>query len=105
MIDALKWFVDRHYPAGADECSIAARDALYDLAGCLERELLAQGETAYSIRMRAFLCEAVRSYLVSREHETGVCHANRCRVLIDVCRGKADGSAFDAAAARDAAMT
>lgn len=105
MIDALKWFVDRNYPAGADECSIAARDALYDLAGRLERELLAQGATAYSIRMRAFLCEAVRSYLVLRESETGVRYDNRCQVLIDVCRGKADGSDFAAAAARDAAMT
>lgn len=103
MIDALKCFVDRHYPAGADECSIAARDALYDLADRLDRELLAHGETSYSIRMRAFLCEAVRSHLMLQAMETGVCHDNRCQVLIDVCRGKSDGSGFDAAADRDAA--
>jgi hypothetical protein len=103
IIDALKWFIERNYPTGADECSIAARDALYDLAGRFERELLANGESTYSIRMRAFLCEAVRSYLVALGIDSGVCHDNRRQVLIDVCRGNSDGADFDAAAERDAA--
>ena len=78
IIDALKAFIERNYPVGADECSIAARDALYDLAGRFERELLPQGEISYSIRMRAFLCEAARSYLVLQGLESGTCFDNRC---------------------------
>ena len=32
LVEALQWFVAKHYPHGADECSIAARETLLDLA-------------------------------------------------------------------------
>ena len=102
IIDALRGFIERNYPVGADECSIAARDALYDLVGRLESELLPHGEISYSIRMRAFLCEAARSYLVLQGLESGTCFDNRCKALVAICRGEADGADFDAAAERDA---
>ena len=59
MVESLEWFVQTHYPRGADECSIAAREALLDLASRFERELVATGASSYSSRIRAFLCQAV----------------------------------------------
>jgi len=105
MVDALRWFVQTRYPHGADECSTAAREALLDLAGRFERELLANGHSAYSSRIRAFLCEAVRAWLMLQENETGQCFAHRCQVVIDVCRGNGDGAGFAAASELDAART
>jgi hypothetical protein len=103
MVESLKWFVQVNYPHGADECSIAAREALLDLAGRFERELVANGVSAYSSRIRAFLCQAVKAWLALQEHETGQCFASRCQVVIDVCRGNSDGAGFAAATQRDAA--
>jgi hypothetical protein len=53
--------------------------------------------------MRAFLCEAVRSRLEFQALQDGIGFENRCRVLVEVCRGSSDGSDFEAAAALDAA--
>lgn len=103
IIDSLNWFVAQHYPSGADECSIAARDALFGLVHHFERELRPQGRCTYSIRMRAFLCEAVRSYLEQLGSQRGVCYSHRSRVIIDVCRGDADGGGFAEAAGLDKA--
>lgn len=104
MIDALNWFVAQHYPSGADECSIAARDALFGLAHHFEDTLRVQGRCNYSIRMRAFLCEAVRSYLEQLAAQRGECFTNRSRVVIEVCRGDSDGAGFAEAIALDAAL-
>lgn len=103
MIEALNWFVAQHYPSGADECSIAARDALFGLADHFERELRPHGRCAYSIRMRAFLCEAVRTYLEQLALQTGRCHSNRSRVVVGVCRGDSDGTGFAEAVGLDEA--
>lgn len=103
MVQALRWFVQTRYPHGADECSSAAREALLDLAGRFERELLVDGHSAYSSRIRAFLCEAVRIWLILQEDDTGQCFAHRCQVVIDVCRGNSDGAGFAAASELDAA--
>ena len=103
MIDALNWFVAQHYPSGADECSIAARDALFGLVHHFERELRPNGHCTYSIRMRAFLCEAVRSYLQQLALQSGCCHSNRSQVVVEVCRGDSDGAGFAEAARLDEA--
>lgn len=103
MVESLQWFVQTHYPHGADECSIAAREALLDLAGRFERELVAYGSSRYSSRIRAFLCQAVKAWLTLQELESGQCFANRCQVVIEVCRGNSNGAGFAAAAQRDAA--
>ncbi len=103
MVEALRWFVQVSYPRGADECSSAAREALLDLASRFERELVPGGTSAYSARIRAFLCQAVKAYLALQERETGQCLANRSELIIRVCRGESDGSGFAAAAERDAA--
>jgi hypothetical protein len=102
MIDALRWFVELNYPRGADECSIAARDALLDLALRFERELVPDGVSRYSSRIRAFLCQAVKAYLGLQELETGQCFVHRCELVVQVCRGTSDGSGFAAAAELDA---
>jgi len=102
LIEALGWFVETNYPRGADECSIAAREALLDLAARFERELLPLGSSAYSSRIRAFLCEAVKGYIALRAAETGENYDNRCDVLVAVCRGESDGAGFDEAARVDA---
>jgi hypothetical protein len=104
MIESLNWFVARHYPSGADECSIAARDALFGLVHHFEEALREQGCCTYSIRMRAFLCEAVRAYLQQLAAQRGECFSHRSRVVIDVCRGDSDGAEFAAAAGLDAAL-
>lgn len=101
LVDALRWFVARNYPHGADECSIAAREALLDLAERFERELGAQGQSAYSSRIRAFLCEAVNSYTRQLEAQTGHSHAHRRALMIEVCRGLSDDKGFAAAQRRD----
>ena len=104
MVESLEWFVQTHYPCGADECSIAAREALLDLASRFERELVPTGASSYSSRIRAFLCQAVKAWLTLQERQTGQCFANRCQVVIEVCRGNSDGAGFSAAAQRDAAQ-
>ncbi len=103
MIDALNWFVAEHYPSGADECSIAARDALFGLAHHFEQVLQAEGHCTYSIRMRAFLSEAIRSYFEQLAVQRGEQTSNRTRVLIAVCRGDSNGADFEEAAVLDAA--
>ena len=102
IVASLKWFVQTRYPHGADECSIAAREALLDLAGRFERELVPQGASRYSSRIRAFVCEAVKAWLSRQELETGQCFVNRCQVVVEVCRGHSDGAGFALAAQRDA---
>lgn len=103
IVASLRWFVAAHYPRGADECSIAAREALLSLAERFEQELVQQGASAYSSRTRAFVCQAVKAYLAGQESATGRCYANRCRVVIEVCRGESDGAGFEAAERCDAA--
>jgi hypothetical protein len=104
MVEALRWFVEVNYPRGADECSIAAREALLDLVARFEHELVPSGVSNYSSRIRAFLCEAVKAYLAAQELQTGQCFAHRCEVMIGVCRGNSTGDDFAAAAERDAAQ-
>jgi hypothetical protein len=102
LVDALRWFVECNYPHGADECSIAARDALLGLAQRFERELSASGQCAYSSRVRAFLCEAVNGYTHHLEERDGGSYARRREVMIQVCRGLSAGEGFAAAGQRDA---
>ena len=103
LVEALRWFVEVNYPRAADECSSAARAALLDLADRFESELVQGGASTYSARIRAFVCQAVKAYLALQEQQTGQCLANRCGLIIQVCRGQSDGSGFAAAAERDAA--
>jgi hypothetical protein len=102
VVASLHWFVATHYPRGADECSIAARESLLSLAERFEQELVEEGTSAYSSRMRAFVCQAVKAHLAWQESETGRCYANRCRVVVEVCRGESDGAGFEAAERCDA---
>lgn len=101
LVQALREFVATHYPQGADECSIAAREALLTLAGRFEQELAASGRCAYSSRVRAFLCEAVNSYTLGLEREQGICWANRRASLVAVSRGLSTGEDFADAEVRD----
>lgn len=105
LVDALRWFVASRYPYGADECSIAARETLLDLAGRLRSELVAQGHCAYSSRVRAFLCEAVNSYTQQLEQQGGRSYHHRRAKLIEVCRGLSDGEGFAAAGRLDKQST
>jgi hypothetical protein len=50
--------VESRYPYAGDEWSATARETLLDVSKRFEREFLAEGRSAYSIRMRAFVCEA-----------------------------------------------
>jgi hypothetical protein len=97
LVDALEWFIARNYPHGADECSIAAREALLDLAERFRRELAETGRSAYSSRIRAFLCEAVSSYTRQLEQDSAACYQHRRPQLIEVCRGLSSGEGYAAA--------
>lgn len=101
LVDALRWFVARHYPHGADECSIAAREALLGLAARFEQELMATGQCSYSSRVRAFVCEAVNGYTGYLASESGRSYTHRCALMIEVCRGTSDGQGFAAATRLD----
>jgi hypothetical protein len=101
LVEALQWFVARNYPHGADECSIAAREALLDLAERFRRELAETGRSAYSSRIRAFLCEAVSSYTRQLEQDTAECYTHRRAHLIEVCRGLSSGDGYATAAQLD----
>lgn len=98
---ALRWFVDRHYPHGADECSIAAREALLELADRFATELAADGRCDYSSRVRAFLTEAVNSYTQYQEGASGESWVQRRSVLIAVARGQSRGEEYPQAVSRD----
>lgn len=101
LVAALQWFVERNFPSGADECSIAARGALLDLAERFQRELLVAGRSSYSRRVRAFLCEAVNSYTRYLERDGASCYDRRRAELIDVCRGISSGDGYGAARQHD----
>ncbi len=101
IVDALSWFVDSHYPRAADECSAAAREALLDLIARFEKELLVNGQSAYSSRIRAFVCEAIKGYVPQLSKQSGESFHNREALIIAVCRGESDGGGYDEAAARD----
>jgi hypothetical protein len=101
LVQALRWFVATHYPHGADECSIAAREALLDLAGRFEQELAVNGRCTYSSRVRAFLCEAVNSYTHHLEREQVQSWTCRRESLIALSRGLSKGEDFADAEARD----
>ena len=103
IIESLEWFVQTHYPHGADECSTAAREALLELKRRFETELLARGVSRYSSRIRAFVCEAVRGWLGLQESRSGECFAHRCEVVVAVCRGLSDGAGYALAEQQDAA--
>jgi hypothetical protein len=105
IIDALHWFVARHYPYGADECSIAAREALLNMAERFQQELMSAGRSAYSSRIRAFLCEAVNTYMLMLEQESGQSHEHRRAQIIEVCRGLSDGSGYAVATRTDQQIT
>ena len=101
IVEALHCFVARHYPHGADECSIAAREALLNLAEHFRQELVVEGRSSYSSRIRAFLCEAVNSYTLMLEQEGGQTYEHRRALMIAVCRGLSDGGGFAAATQAD----
>ncbi len=98
---ALRWFVATRYPHGADECSIAAREALLDLARRFRDELAVDGRCVYSGRTRAFLSEAVSCYTRQCEQDSGQSWAFRRDELIAVCRGLSNGDGYAAALQRD----
>ncbi len=91
---ALRWFVASRYPHGADECSIAAREALLDLAQRFRDRLAVDGRCVYSGRTRALLCEALNSYTRQCELDSGQSWAARRDELIAVCRGLSDGAGY-----------
>jgi len=99
--EALRWFVACHYPHGADECSIAARETLLDLAQRFRQELAVTGRCAYSSRVRAFLCEAVNSYTRHLEQDSAQSWEHRRTLLIAVCRGLSTGEDYAAAVQHD----
>ncbi len=101
IIDALSWFVESHYPRAADECSAAAREALLDLISRFEQELLVDGQSAYSSRIRAFVCEAIKGYVPQLSQQSGESFHNREALIIAICRGESDGQDYDEATERD----
>lgn len=101
IVEALQWFVQSHYPYGADECSTAAREALLELVDRFRRELPEAGESRYSARVRAFVCEAIKGYTGILEQDSGQSWAGRRELLIAVCRGQSDGAGYSEAAAMD----
>ena len=105
IIQALAWFVESHYPRAADECSAAAREALLDVKARFERELLANGKSAYSSRIRAFVCEAIKGYMPQLSQRCGESFRNREALIISVCRGDSDGREYAEATARDRAAS
>jgi hypothetical protein len=104
IVEALSWFVESHYPRAADECSAAAREALLDLISRFERELLVNGQSAYSRRIRAFVCEAIKGYIPQLSQRSGESFQNREVLIIAVCRGESDGREYAEATARDHAV-
>ena len=105
IVNALSWFVDSHYPRAADECSAAAREALLDLISRFEQGLLVNGQSAYSSRIRAFVCEAIKGYVPQLSQQSGESFRNREALIIAVCRGESDGRGYDEATARDRITT
>jgi hypothetical protein len=101
LSEALQWFVASHYPYGADECSIAARETLLDLAQRFAHELAETGRCDYSSRVRALLTEAVNSYTRLREQDSAQSWGHRRTLLIAVCRGLSSGEAYAEAERRD----
>jgi hypothetical protein len=101
LSEALRWFVASRYPHGADECSIAARETLLDLARRFDRELATTGRCDYSSRVRAFLTEAINSYTQRLEAEQSCSWQHRRALLIAVGRGQSSGADYAAAQARD----
>lgn len=101
IVRALEWFVESRYPYAADECSAAARETLLDLAKHFKQELLNEGHSAYSIRIRAFVCEAVRVYTLLLEQQTGESFSCRRQLVVSVCRGESNGSDYADAVAQD----
>jgi hypothetical protein len=101
IIQALSWYVEAHYPRAADECSAAAREALLDLVAQFERELLVDGQSAYSSRIRAFVCEAVKGYVPQLSQRLGESFQHREALIIAICRGESDGRDYAEAAVRD----
>jgi len=105
IIAALQWFVESHYPHAADECSAAAREAMLDLVARFRRELLPGGSSAYSRRIRAFICEAVNGYAQLVEARDGVSYSWRAVLAVAVCRGECDDSGYAEAEAQDRAAS
>ena len=105
IIQALAWFVESNYPRAADECSAAAREALLDLIARFERELLVNGQSAYSRRIRAFVCEAIKGYMPQLSQRCGESFQHREVLIIAVCRGESDGREYAQATARDHAVS
>ncbi len=104
IVEELSWFVESHYPRAVDECSAAAREALLDLISRFERELLVNGQSAYSRRIRAFVCEAIKGYIPQLSQRSGESFQNREVLIIAVCRGESDGREYAEATARDHAV-
>jgi hypothetical protein len=105
LSEALRWFVASHYPRGADECSIAARETLLDLAERFGGELATTGRCVYSSRARAFVTEAVNSYMRYLEGSTSRSWEHRRASLIAVCRGQSRGEDYSAAQTDDTRPT
>lgn len=105
IVQALAWFVESHYPRAADECSAAAREALLDVIARFERELLVNEKSAYSSRIRAFVCEAIKGYVPQLSQRYGESFQNREALIIAVCRGESDGREYAEATARDHAAS
>lgn len=89
LAQAVRAFVARHYPYAADECSAAAREALLDLAQRFETELADAGACRYSQRIRAFVCEAVRTHCEALEQSEGVSYGRRLELYTAIVRGRA----------------
>lgn len=97
---AVQAFVASHYPYAADECSAAAREVLLDLARRFETELLTNGVCVYSQRIRAFVCEAVKSYCEALERAEGRSYGARCALYTAIVRGQPASTEDELAAER-----
>ena len=77
------------------------QEALLNLAERFRQELVVEGRSSYSGRIRAFLCEAVNTYTRMLEQEKRQCYIQRRALMIEVCRGLSDGSGYAAATEAD----
>jgi len=82
-------YADYAYPAGVDECSLAAREALIDCEKAMQKQFDAEkNQTVISRRIRALVKLAIQYHFRVLNQETGQNNAHEIAVLLDVASGE-----------------
>jgi len=81
-------YADYAYPAGVDECSLAAREALIDCEKAMQKHFDAEkNQTVISRRIRALVKLAIQYHFRVLTQETEQHYAHEIAVLLDVASG------------------